>query len=340
MNEQGSDILFVAEVSANHLGSLERAKEIVIAAAKAGATAVKFQTYTADTMTLDIESFKVSDDHELWGGRRLHSLYQEAFTPWEWHFELFELCRSLNVLPFSSPFDLTAIELLESLNAPMYKIASLETGDHRLIRAVAETGKPLIISTGATEWAEIEDLVGVVQKAGNNDLTLMVCTSSYPSNPTDAHLNRIATLRNHFGVKVGLSDHTLGIGVSIAAISLGAVAIEKHFTLSRSDGGVDGAFSMEPEEFALLVKEGKSARQALGKAEWRMQESEKESRRLRRSLYIVRDVKAGDLVTHENVRAIRPGSGCLPKYLDSMLGKKFREDFSIGTPMSLDLIGN
>jgi pseudaminic acid synthase len=340
MNEQGHDILFVAEVSANHLGSLERAKEIVIAAAKAGATAVKFQTYTADTMTLDIESFKVSDDHELWGGRRLHSLYQEAFTPWEWHFELFELCRSLNVLPFSSPFDLTAIELLESLNAPMYKIASLETGDHRLIRAVAETGKPLIISTGATEWAEIEDLVGVVQKAGNNDLTLMVCTSSYPSNPTDAHLNRIATLRNHFGVKVGLSDHTLGIGVSIAAISLGAVAIEKHFTLRRSDGGVDGAFSMEPEEFALLVKEGKSARQALGKAEWRMQESEKESRRLRRSLYIVRDVKAGDLVTHENVRAIRPGSGCLPKYLDSMLGKKFREDFSIGTPMSLDLIGN
>jgi N-acetylneuraminate synthase len=340
MNEQGHNILFVAEVSANHLGSLERAKEIVIAAAKAGATAVKFQTYTADTMTLDIESFKVSDDHELWGGRRLHSLYQEAFTPWEWHFELFELCRSLNVLPFSSPFDLTAIELLESLDAPMYKIASLETGDHRLIRAVAETGKPLIISTGATEWAEIEDLVDVVQKAGNNDLTLMVCTSSYPSNPMDAHLNRIATLRNHFGVKVGLSDHTLGIGVSIAAVSLGAVAIEKHFTLRRSDGGVDGAFSMEPEEFALLVKEGKSARQALGKADWRMQESEKESRRLRRSLYIVRDVKAGDLVTHENVRAIRPGSGCLPKYLDSMLGKKFREDFSIGTPMSLDLIGN
>jgi len=339
MTQPSNGVLFISEVSANHLGSLQRAKDIVIAAAKAGATAVKFQTYTADTMTLDIDNFKVSDDHELWGGRRLYSLYEEAYTPWEWHPELFELCRSLDVLPFSSPFDLSAVELLESLNAPMYKIASLETGDHRLIRAVAETGKPLIISTGATEWDEIADLVGVVQKAGNKDLTLMVCTSSYPSDPIDAHLNRIATLRNYFGVKVGLSDHTLGMGVSIAAIALGATAIEKHFTLSRSDGGVDGAFSMEPEEFAMLVKEGTSALQALGKSEWSMQESEKESRRLRRSLYIVKDVKAGDLVTHENVRAIRPGSGCSPKFLDGMLGKKFRGDFRVGTPMSPDLIG-
>lgn len=202
MTQSSNGVLFISEVSANHLGSLQRAKDIVIAAAKAGATAVKFQTYTADTMTLDIDNFKVSDDHELWGGRRLYSLYEEAYTPWEWHPELFELCRSLDVLPFSSPFDLSAVELLESLNAPMYKIASLETGDHRLIRAVAETGKPLIISTGATEWDEIEDLVDVVQKAGNKDLTLMVCTSSYPSDPIDAHLNRIATLRNHFGVKL------------------------------------------------------------------------------------------------------------------------------------------
>ena len=339
MTQSSNGVLFISEVSANHLGSLQRAKDIVIAAAKAGATAVKFQTYTADTMTLDIDNFKVSDDHELWGGRRLYSLYEEAYTPWEWHPELFELCRSLDVLPFSSPFDLSAVELLESLNAPMYKIASLETGDHRLIRAVAETGKPLIISTGATEWDEIEDLVGVVQKAGNKDLTLMVCTSSYPSDPIDAHLNRIATLRNYFGVKVGLSDHTLGMGVSIAAIALGATAIEKHFTLSRSDGGVDGAFSMEPEEFAMFVKEGTSALQALGKSEWSMQESEKESRRLRRSLYIVKDVKAGDLVTQENVRAIRPGSGCSPKFFDDMMGKKFRGDFKVGTPMSPDLIG-
>ena len=340
MTEHGNGVLFIAEVSANHLGSLERAKEIVVAAAKAGTTAVKFQTYTADTMTLDIDNFKVSENHELWGGRRLHSLYQEAHTPWEWHPELFALCRSLNVLPFSSPFDLSAIEFLESLNAPMYKIASLETGDHRLIKAVAETGKPLIISTGATEWNEVEDLVGIFQKAGNKDLTLMVCTSSYPSDPVDAHLNRIATLRNNFGVKVGLSDHTLGIGVSIAAIALGATAIEKHITLRRSDGGADGAFSMEPEEFAMLVKEGTSAYQALGNPEWSMQDSEKESRRLRRSLYVVKDVKAGDIVTHENVRAIRPWGGCPPRLLESMLGKSFQEDNKIGTPMSPDLIGN
>ena len=338
MTEQGKGVLFIAEVSANHLGSLERAKEIVVAAAEAGATAVKFQTYTADTMTLDIDNFKISDDHELWGGRRLYSLYQEAHTPWDWHRELFELCRSLNVLPFSSPFDLSAIEFLESLNAPMYKIASLETGDHRLISAVAETGKPLIISTGATEWNEIEELVGLVQKAGNNDLTLLVCTSSYPSDPLDAHLNRISTLRNHFGVKVGLSDHTLGVGVSIAAIALGATAIEKHITLNRTDGGADGAFSMEPEEFAMLVQEGTSAFQALGNSKWSLQDSEKESRRLRRSLYVVRDVKTGDVVTHENVRAIRPGGGCAPKLLDGMMGKKFRRDFLTGTPMTPELL--
>lgn len=338
MAEHGKGVLFIAEVSANHLGSLERAKEIVVAAAQAGATAVKFQTYTADTMTLDIDNFKVSNDHELWGGRRLHSLYKEAHTPWEWHPELFELCRSLNVLPFSSPFDLSAIELLESLNAPMYKIASLETGDHRLIRAVAETGKPLIVSTGATEWKEIEELVGVVQGTGNKDLTLLVCTSSYPSDPLDAHLNRIAVLRNYFGVKVGLSDHTLGIGVSIAAIALGAAAIEKHITLRRSDGGADGAFSMEPDEFSVLVKEGTSAFQALGNSEWNMQESEKESRRLRRSLYVVKDVKMGEVVTHENVRAIRPGEGCPPQLLEGMLGQEFCADFGAGTPMSPELI--
>jgi len=251
-------INFIAEVSANHLGSLDRAKDIVLAAAKAGATSVKFQTYTADTMTLDLDlpEFKVSDEHTLWGGRRLYSLYEEAHTPWEWHKELFDLSRSLGLTPFSSPFDLTAVAFLESLDAPMYKIASLETGDHRLIRAVAETGKPLVISTGATEWNEIGELVEVVAKAGNSDLTLLVCTSSYPSDPADSHLRRIETLRNTFGVKVGLSDHTLGIGVSIGAIALGATAIEKHLTLRRSDGGADGAFSMEPEEFATLVREG------------------------------------------------------------------------------------
>jgi len=339
MAKPGNEVLFIAEVSANHLGSFERAKKIVVAAAKAGANAVKFQTYTADTMTLDIDNFKVSDDHELWGGRRLYSLYQEAHTPWEWHPELFELCRSLNVMPFSSPFDLSAVAFLESLDAPMYKIASLETGDHRLINSVAETGKPLIISTGATQWDEIEEVVKVVEKAGNKDLTLLVCTSSYPSDPADAHLRRIETLKNRFGVKVGLSDHTLGIGVSIAAVALGATVIEKHITLRRSDGGADGEFSMEPEEFALLVREGNSAALALGNSNWSMQESEKESRRLRRSLYIVKDVMVGEVVTHENVRAIRPGDGCAPKLLEEMLGKKFVKNLLAGTPMTPESVG-
>jgi len=331
---------FIAEVSANHLGSLDRAKRIVVAAATAGSTSVKFQTYRADTMTLnlDLPDFKVSDEHSLWGGRTLHSLYEEASTPWEWHKELFDLCRSLGVVPFSSPFDFTAVEFLESLNAPMYKIASLETGDLRLIKAVAETGKPLIISTGATLWNEIEDLVEVVEKAGNRDLTLLVCTSSYPSDPVDAHLRRIETLKQRFGVKVGLSDHTLGIGVSIAAIALGASTIEKHLTLRRADGGADGAFSMEPEEFAVLVKEGISAALALGNSEWSMQDSEKESRRLRRSLYIIKDVQEGDFVTNENVRAIRPGGGCAPRLLQELLGKSFTADFTIGTPMAPNLV--
>ena len=331
-------INYIAEVSANHMGSLERAKEIVIAASKAGATSVKFQTYTADTMTLDLDKFKVAEDHELWGGRRLYSLYEEAHTPWEWHKELFELCRSLGVTPFSSPFDVSAVKFLEKLDAPMYKIASLETSDHQLIRAVANTGKPLIISTGATHWDEIRELVEVVDRTGNKDLTLLVCTSSYPADPSDAHLNRMATLRNQFGVKVGLSDHTLGIGVSVAAIALGASAIEKHITLNRLDGGADGAFSMEPAEFSKLVMEGNSALAALGNYEWSMQSAETESRRLRRSLYIVKDVKEGDVVSASNVRAIRPGEGCAPKFLDKILGKTFISDHEAGTPMQPNLV--
>jgi len=337
--KQAISPMFIAEISANHLGNFERAKELVIAAIDSGATAVKFQTYTAETMTLDLETsdFRISEDHPLWGGQKLFALYEQAHTPWEWHPELFKICRDRNVIPFSSPFDSTAVDFLEELNAPMYKIASMETGDIPLIRKVAQTGKPLIISTGATEWQEIEDVVSTVQKTGNKDLTLLVCTSSYPAEPVDAHLNRITTLRNHFGVKVGLSDHTLGIGVSIAAIALGATAIEKHLTLRRSDGGADGAFSMEPEEFALLVDEGKSAFQALGDSAWSIQGSEKESRRLRRSLYVAIDVKAGDTVTLDNVRAIRPGGGGAPKLLDELIGKKFQSNHSAGTPMKIEM---
>jgi pseudaminic acid synthase len=338
MTEALGSVLFVAEVSANHLGSLERALDLVDAAAAAGASAIKFQTYTAETMTLDLDTFVVSEGHSLWGDRKLYELYEEAHTPWEWHPLLFERCRDLGVIPFSSPFDSTAVDYLESLDAPMYKIASLETGDHALIRKVAETGKPLLISTGATTWQEIEELVAVVQKTGNENLALLVCTSSYPALSEDAHLRRIEIIRDHFDVRVGVSDHTLGVGVSIAAIALGATVVEKHITLRRSDGGADAAFSLEPEEFATLVREGQSAFSALGSSEWSMQDSEKESRRLRRSLYVVADVKAGDLITVENLRAIRPGAGALPKYYEHFLGKRFAIAVSRGTPMSQELI--
>jgi N-acetylneuraminate synthase len=328
--------LFIAEISGNHLGSLSRAHALVEAAANAGAGAVKLQTYTADTMTLDMPSFTVAEEHELWGGRTLYSLYQEASTPWEWHKELFEHCKSLNMIPFSSPFDPTAVEFLESLDVPMYKIASLETSDHQLIRLVGETGKPAIISTGATKFDEIEKLVRVFLETGNSKLTLLVCTSSYPAKPEDAHLLRMKMLKDKFGLDVGLSDHTLGIGVSVAAVALGATCIEKHLTLRRDDGGADGAFSMEPEEFKKLVEAGQEAHRSLGSPDWSMQKSELESRRLRRSLYIVRDVSAGELLTNENVRAIRPGAGMSPEFLSELIGKRFSRDLAAGTPLYSD----
>jgi len=327
---------FVAEISANHLGSIDRAKLLIKTAAEVGASAVKFQTYTPDTMTLDLDSFRVSDDHNLWGGQSLYNLYKEAYTPWEWHKELFDFCKDLSVIPFSTPFDLTAVDFLETLEVEMYKIASLETSDHALIKKVSETGKPIIVSTGATEWLEIEEFVEVVQKTGNKNLTLLLCTSSYPADPIDAHINRLNLLRKHFKVNVGLSDHTLGIGVSIAAIALGATVIEKHLTLNRNDGGPDSAFSLEPKEFKALIEEGNKAFLSIGNSEWQITDSEKESRRLRRSLYIVKNVKKGDLISPDNLRAIRPGAGCSPKYLPQLLGKKYEGDFKMGTPMELD----
>ena len=336
MTSKDSPVLYIAEISANHLGSLNRAHELVEAAASAGANAVKFQTYTPDTMTLNIPEFSVIEGHELWSGRNLYSLYAEAMTPWEWHPELFAHCRELGVVPFSSPFDATAVALLESLDSQMYKIASLETSDHALIKLVAETGKPVIISTGATELEEIDDLVEVFRETGNQNLTLLVCTSSYPSRPEDAHLNRIKFLRDRYRVKVGLSDHSLGIGVSVAAIALGAEVIEKHITLKRLDGGADGEFSMEPDEFKQLVSAGNTAKASLGNSDWSMQDSEKESRRLRRSLYIVENVSEGDRVTEKNVRAIRPGAGLSPKHLSEIIGKHFVASFERGTPLQSD----
>ena len=330
--------LFVAEISANHLGSFTRAKELVHAAIESGANAVKFQTYTPDTMTLDLESepFRISADHELWGGRKLYDLYQEAHTPWAWHEELFNICRNGGVIPFSSPFDFTAVDFLEELNTPIYKIASMESGDIPLISKVASKGKPVIISTGGTTIEEVRDAVAACKLEGNNQVTLLVCTSAYPALPNDANLLRIAKLQDEFGLDVGVSDHTLGIGVSLAAIGLGATVIEKHFTLNRSDGGADAEFSMEPKEFATLVKEGKDAHSALGSGRWGEIESESESRRLRRSLYLIADVHSGEFATNENVRAIRPNGGLAPKYFDDIIGKKFNQNLTKGTPLKLE----
>lgn len=336
MHETDYQVLFIAEISANHLGSFERAKELVIKAAQSGATAIKFQTYTPDTMTLDLPHFSVSEGHDLWGGRSLYDLYKEAMTPWEWHSELFALTKSLGVIPFSSPFDATAVEFLEEIGCSIYKIASMETGDIPLIKRIGETGKPTIMSTGATEYDEIAEAVEAYRSTGNTDLTLLVCTSSYPADPRDANIKRMEKLQKDFNVKVGLSDHTLGIGVSLGAIALGATVIEKHFTLRRSDGGADGAFSMEPHEFQQLVKEGKAVKESLGVVDWKLAQSESESRRLRRSLYITADVRKGDLITKENLRSIRPGSGCEPKHYESLLGKRFKSNFSIGTPMKIE----
>lgn len=336
MSSNSQSVMFIAEISANHLGSLERAHQLIDVATEAGADAVKMQTYTPDTMTLNIPEYSVSGTHSLWGGRTLYSLYQEAMTPWEWHKELFQHCRSNGVIPFSSPFDPTAVKFLESLDAPMYKIASLETSDHQLIRMVGETGKPTLISTGATELEEIEDLVKVFLSTGNQNLTLLVCTSDYPAQPKDANLSRIVYLQERFGLSVGVSDHTLSLSVPIVAITLGATAVEKHLTLNRDDGGADASFSLEPEEFKELVQEGKNAIQSLGDGNWEIQAAEAESRRLRRSLHIVRNVSKGETITNENVRAIRPGTGVSPKFLDELLGKRFLENYSRGTPMQRD----
>jgi pseudaminic acid synthase len=340
MRAWGKNPFFVAEISANHLGSLSRARKLVHAAIESGADAVKLQTYTAETMTLNIDSegFKISQGHALWAGRKLYDLYEEAHTPWEWHKELFDICRDKGVIPFSTPFDKTAVDFLETLNSPMYKISSMESGDLPLIKKVAQLRKPLLISTGATTFSEIEDAVRVVEECKNPNLTLLLCTSSYPAKPEDANLNRLSLLKERFDVEVGLSDHTLGIGVSLAAIAKGATVIEKHFTLKRSDGGADSSFSLEPEEFKLLVKEGRAAFNSIGEKEWSISTSEGESRRLRRSLYVVQNVIKGEEVTMENVKAIRPNGGLAPKYFDQVIGKKFRRDCALGTPLNLDLL--
>lgn len=330
--------LFVAEISGNHLGNFDRCIELIDLAAESGASAVKFQTFLPERMTLDIDddNFRVVRDHPLWGGEKLIDLYRKTQTPLSWHEELFSHARAVGMIPFSTPFDIESVEFLEQLNCPIYKIASLESSDLTLIKKAASTLKPMVISTGATHFNEITDAVEACLSVGNSDITLLLCTSSYPANPADANLARFKLLTENYQVKIGLSDHTLGIGVSVAAIALGAVLIEKHFTKSREDGGPDAQFSLEPGEFASLVQEGRNAWESLGKSEWLMAESELESRRLRRSLYISENVLKGEIVSNSNVRAVRPGYGISPKFLPEVLGKTFNSNYSAGSPLKLE----
>lgn len=325
----------IAEMSGNHNQSLERALEIVEAAAKTGVHALKIQTYTPDTMTLDLDEreFHISDPNSLWAGTSLYKLYGEAYTPWEWHKPIFDRARELGIIAFSSPFDDTAVDFLESLDVPCYKIASFENTDLPLIRRVAATGKPLIISTGMATVAELDETVRVAREWGCKELILLKCTSTYPATAENTNILTIRHLRELFGCEVGLSDHTMGVGVSVASVALGATVIEKHFTLNRADGGVDSTFSMEPAEMAQLVVETERAWQALGQVSYGPTEAEKKSIQFRRSLYVVQDIKAGDLLTRENVRAIRPGLGLPTKYLEQVLGKTVKQDIKRGTAL-------
>ena len=331
----------IAEMSGNHNQSLERALEIVDAAAKAGAHALKLQTYTADTITLDLDEgeFFISDPNSLWQGASLYKLYQKAYTPWEWHKPIFDRCRELGMIGFSTPFDETAVEFLEQLDVPCYKIASFENTHIPLIHKVAATGKPMIISTGMATVADLDETIRAAREAGCKDITLLKCTSTYPASPENSNILTIPHMRELFGCEVGLSDHTMGLGASVAAVAHGATVIEKHFTLARADGGVDSTFSMEPAELAALVVESERAWQALGHVSYGPSEKEKDSLIFRRSLYIAKDVKAGEALTHENLRAVRPGHGLAPKYLPTLIGLRLKKDVKKGTAMSWDLIG-
>lgn len=331
----------IAEMSGNHNQSLERALAIVEAAAKSGAHALKLQTYTADTMTFDIDEgeFFISDPNVLWKGTSLHKLYQQAYTPWEWHKPIFDRAKELGMQAFSTPFDESAVDLLESLEVPAYKIASFENTDLPLIRKVAATGKPMIISTGMASVAELDESVTAARESGCKYLILLKCTSTYPATPENTNIRTIPHLRELFGTEVGLSDHTMGIGVAVASVALGATVIEKHFTLARADGGVDSSFSMEPAEMASLVVESERAWQALGRVTYGAASAQEEKSKIyRRSLYIARDLKAGEALDASSVRAIRPGLGLAPKFIDMVMGKSVKRDVSRGTPVSWDIL--
>lgn len=331
----------IAEMSGNHNQSLERALALVDAAGEAGAHAIKLQTYTADTMTLALaeKEFFIDDPKSLWKGQSLHQLYQRAHTPWEWHAPIMQRARERGIQCFSSPFDESAVDFLEELEVPAYKIASFELVDLPLIRKVAQTGKPLILSTGMATLGEIDDAVRSAREVGCVDLVLLRCTSTYPASPENSNLLTIPHLRQLFDCSVGLSDHTMGIGAAVAAVALGATVIEKHFTLSRADGGVDAAFSLEPAELRALVEETRRARQALGTVAYGPSAAEEKARLRRRSLYIAEDLEPGDILTPQNLRRIRPGHGLSPKYYEEILGRSVCRAIRAGTAVSWDMVG-
>lgn len=330
----------IAEMSGNHNQSLERALHLVDLAAEAGVDAVKLQTYTADTMTLNIHEgeFMIEAEDNLWKGESLYSLYEKAYTPWEWHEAIFQRCEERGILGFSSPFDATAVDFLEQLNVPAYKIASFENIDLPLIKKVAETGKPIIISTGLASIAELDEAVRTVRATGNEQLILLKCTSTYPASPENTNIATIPHMRELFDVEVGLSDHTMGVGVSVGAVILGATVIEKHFTTSRAEGGVDAAFSMEPAELKMLVEETERAWQSIGEVKYGPTAAECSSLEHRRSLYIKQDIQAGERLTKEHIQSIRPGHGLPPKYFDTLIGREVKQDVTKGTALTWELL--
>lgn len=323
----------IAEMSGNHNQSLERALAIVDAAADAGAHAIKLQTYTADTITIK-GAHTITDEGSLWKGKELYDLYQEAYTPWDWHQPIFEHAAKRGLIAFSSPFDTTAVDFLESLNVPLYKIASFENTDHILLKKVAATGKPVIMSTGVSSLGDIEESVGVLRENGCKDLILLKCTSTYPATPENTNLTAIPLLAKLFQCQAGLSDHTMGIGAAVAATALGATVIEKHFTLRRADGGVDSAFSMEPEEMKNLVVETERAFLALGKPFIGIQAAELNSKNYKRSLYVIKDIKAGEMFTPDHIASKRPAKGLHTKYFNQIISCVASEDIKSGTPLN------
>ncbi|GAB3030460.1 pseudaminic acid synthase [Bowmanella dokdonensis] len=332
--------LIIAELSGNHGQDLGLALEMVEAAAKAGAHAIKLQTFTADSMTLDVDApgFVIQEKDSLWHGEKLHALYQKAATPYEWHEILFKRAKELGILAFSSPFDEKAVDFLDELDVSCFKIASFELTDIPLVRKAASKGKPLIMSTGMASLAEIEEAVSTARAAGCKDIILLKCTSTYPAEPLNTNLATIPHMREAFSCQVGLSDHTGGIGVSVAAVALGATLIEKHFVLDRSAGGVDAAFSLEPHELKALVVETERAWQAMGKVTYGGSQAEEKSRQYRRSIYVSRDIRAGDSLSPDNLRIVRPAFGLAPKHWDSVLGRKAKVAIGKGTPLSWEVL--